>query len=148
MIAVIQRVSSASVSIRGKIRSQIDQGLLALLGIESADAQEDVDWLAKKIINLRIFDDPAGVMNKNILTVGGGLLVVSQFTLHAATKKGNRPSYMKVARPEIARPLYESFILTIQSYLDARVRTGEFGEYMKVSAINDGPGYHPYRHEK
>ena len=139
MIAVIQRVSESSVTIDGKVKSKIGVGLLVLLGIEEADGKEDLDWLAKKIVNLRIFPDEQGVMNKSLLEVGGELLLVSQFTLHASTKKGNRPSYIKSARPEIALPLYEKAIAAFELELGKSIGTGTFGEDMKVSLINDGP---------
>jgi len=139
MIAVVQRVSAASVTIENKIKSSIDTGLLVLLGIEDADNQEDIDWLASKIVNLRIFNDTQGVMNVSVKDLNGEILVVSQFTLHASTKKGNRPSYIKAAKPEIAVPLYESFVKVVQSNLGTGVQTGEFGADMKVSLVNDGP---------
>lgn len=138
MIAVIQKVSEASVTIDGARKSEIGKGLLILLGIEDLDNQEDIDWLAKKIVNMRIFEDSEGVLNESLLDQNGELLVVSQFTLHASTKKGNRPSYIKAAKPDVAIPLYESFIKTIASY-GRPVRTGEFGADMKVALINDGP---------
>jgi D-tyrosyl-tRNA(Tyr) deacylase len=139
MIAVIQRVSESSVTIDGKVKSKIGVGLLVLLGIEEADGREDLDWLAKKIVNLRIFPDEQEVMNKSLLDVGGELLLVSQFTLHASTKKGNRPSYIKAARPEIALPLYEQAIVVLEAELGKSIGTGTFGADMKVSLINDGP---------
>ena len=139
MIAVIQRVSESSVTIDGKVKSKIGTGLLVLLGIEEADGKEDLEWLAKKIINLRIFPDEQEVMNKSLLDVGGELLLVSQFTLHASTKKGNRPSYIKAARPEIALPLYEEAIRVLAVELGKSISTGTFGADMKVSLINDGP---------
>lgn len=139
MIAVIQRVSESSVTIDGKVKSKIGVGLLVLLGIEEADGREDLDWLAKKIVNLRIFPDEQEVMNKSLLDVGGELLLVSQFTLHASTKKGNRPSYIKAARPEIALPLYEQAIVVLEAELGKSIGTGIFGADMKVSLINDGP---------
>ncbi len=139
MIAVIQRVSESSVTIDGKVKSKIGVGLLVLLGIEEADGKEDLDWLAKKIVNLRIFPDEQEVMNKSLLDVGGELLLVSQFTLHASTKKGNRPSYIKAARPEIALPLYEQAIVVLEAELGKSIGTGTFGADMKVSIINDGP---------
>ena len=139
MIAVIQRVSESSVTIDGKVKSKIETGLLVLLGIEEADGREDIEWLAKKIVNLRIFPDEQEVMNKSLLDVGGELLLVSQFTLHASTKKGNRPSYIKAARPEIALPLYEEAIRVIAVELGKSISTGTFGADMKVSLINDGP---------
>ena len=139
MIAVIQRVSESSVRIDGKIKSEIGTGLLVLLGIEEADGREDIEWLAKKIVNLRIFPDEQEVMNKSLLDVGGELLLISQFTLHASTKKGNRPSYIKAARPEIALPLYEEAIKILEVELGKPIGTGTFGADMKVSLINDGP---------
>jgi len=139
VIAVIQRVSEAKVEIESRISGQIGPGLLVLLGIEEADNDEDIEWLSRKIINLRIFDDEDGVMNKALLDVNGGLLVVSQFTLHASTKKGNRPSYIKAARPEIAIPLYEKFIAKAETDLGKSIQTGEFGAMMQVSLCNDGP---------
>ena len=139
MIAVIQRVSESSVTIDGKVKSKIGVGLLVLLGIEEADGREDLDWLAKKIVNLRIFPDEQEVMNKSLLDVGGELLLVSQFTLHASTKKGNRPSYIKAARPEIALPLYEQAIVILEAELGKSIGTGTFGADMKVSLVNDGP---------
>jgi D-tyrosyl-tRNA(Tyr) deacylase len=139
MIAVIQRVSESSVRIDGKVKSEIGIGLLVLLGIEEADGREDIEWLAKKIVNLRIFPDEQEVMNKSLLDVGGELLLVSQFTLHASTKKGNRPSYIKAARPEIALPLYEEAITVLEAELGKPIGTGTFGADMKVSLINDGP---------
>ncbi len=139
MIAVIQRVSESSVRIDGKVKSEIGTGLLVLLGIEEADGREDIEWLAKKIVNLRIFPDEQEVMNKSLLDVGGELLLVSQFTLHASTKKGNRPSYIKAARPEIALPLYEEAISVLEAELGKSIGTGSFGADMKVSLINDGP---------
>jgi len=139
MIAVIQRVSESSVRIDGKVKSEIGTGLLVLLGIEEADGREDIEWLAKKIVNLRIFPDEQEVMNKSLLDVGGELLLVSQFTLHASTKKGNRPSYIKAARPEIALPLYEEAIKILDVELGKPIGTGSFGADMKVSLINDGP---------
>ena len=139
MIAVIQRVSESSVTIDGKVKSKIGTGLLVFLGIEEADGNEDLEWLAKKIVNLRIFPDEQEVMNKSLLDVGGELLLVSQFTLHASTKKGNRPSYIKAARPEIALPLYEEAIRVLAVELGKSISTGTFGADMKVSLINDGP---------
>ena len=139
MIAVIQRVSESSVTIDGKVKSKIGVGLLVLLGIEEADGREDLDWLAKKIVNLRIFPDEQEVMNKSLLDVGGELLLVSQFTLHASTKKGNRPSYIKAARPEIALPRYEQAIVVFEAELGKSIGTGTFGADMKVSLVNDGP---------
>ena len=139
MIAVIQRVSSASVLIEGKVKAQIEKGLLVLIGIEEADNSEDIEWLAAKIVNLRIFNDTNGVMNVSVLDDGGDIIVVSQFTLHASTKKGNRPSYIKAARPEMAIPVYEKFIKAIDMNLGKEIQTGEFGADMKVALVNDGP---------
>jgi D-tyrosyl-tRNA(Tyr) deacylase len=139
MIAVIQRVSSASVEIEKRIKANIGKGLLVLLGIEDADNQEDIDWLSNKIINLRIFNDAEGIMNKSVLDERGDIIVVSQFTLYASTKKGNRPSYIKASRPEVAIPLYEKFVKTLEVTLGKMVQTGEFGADMKVSLLNDGP---------
>ena len=139
MIAVIQRVSEASVTISKEIRSSISKGLLVLLGIEEADGQEDIEWLSRKIVNMRIFGDEAGVMNVSLADMDGEALVVSQFTLHASTKKGNRPSYIKAAKPETAIPLYESFIMQLSKDLGKEVSTGEFGADMKVALVNDGP---------
>ncbi len=139
MIVVIQRASEAAVKVEGNIVGKISRGFLILLGIEEADGREDIDWLSSKILNLRIFEDENGVMNKSVLDVGGELLVVSQFTLHASTKKGNRPSYLKAAKPDISIPIYESFVETIQLGLGKPVATGSFGAGMKVSLVNDGP---------
>lgn len=139
MRGLIQRVVSASVLIDGEIVSEIGSGLLVLVGIEAADTNEDSGWLAAKIASLRIFDDENGVMNKSVVEVGGEALVVSQFTLHALTKKGNRPSYIKAARPEVAIPLYEQFVADIQVAVGRPVKTGSFGANMQVSLINDGP---------
>ena len=139
MRAVIQRVSKASVTIDGKIHSQIKEGLLVLLGIEDADTVEDIEWLSGKIINLRIFNDEKGVMNLSILDKKGELLLVSQFTLHASTKKGNRPSYIKASKPEIAIPVYEKMIRQLSLDLGQPIKTGEFGADMKVELLNDGP---------
>lgn len=139
MIAVIQRVSEAAVRINQQIRGQIDTGLVVLLGIEEADNQEDIDWLSKKITNLRIFDDENGVMNRSLIEMKGEILLISQFTLHASTKKGNRPSYLKAAKPDIAIPLYEKFITAMGQIIEKAIQTGEFGADMKVSLVNDGP---------
>ena len=139
MRAVIQRVSKASVTVDGKQISAIEQGVLILIGIENEDTQDDIDWLTNKIVNLRIFNDNDGVMNMSLLATKGDAIVVSQFTLHASTKKGNRPSYIKAARPEVAIPLYEAFIATIESKMDKKVGTGIFGADMKVELLNDGP---------
>jgi D-aminoacyl-tRNA deacylase len=139
MRAVIQRVSHASVTIEGEKVAGIQTGLLVLLGIEDADNREDVEWLAAKIAKLRIFADAGGVMNLSVQEAGGDIIVVSQFTLHALTKKGNRPSYIKAARPEVAIPLYEAFVKQIESELGKPVQTGRFGADMKVELLNDGP---------
>jgi D-tyrosyl-tRNA(Tyr) deacylase len=139
MIAVIQRVSHASVTIDSRIKGEIDKGLLVLLGVEDKDTMEDIAWLSGKIAGLRIFNDAAGVMNISVKDEGGDILVVSQFTLHASTKKGNRPSYIKAAKPEIAIPVYEQFIVAMEGELGKRIQTGEFGADMKVSLLNDGP---------
>ena len=139
MRAVIQRVSSASVTIGGQVKSSIGKGLLILLGVGYEDGQEDIDWLVKKISGLRIFDDEAGVMNRSVVDVGGEALVVSQFTLMASTKKGNRPSYIHAAGHEIAVPLYESFCTALSEAVGKSVGTGEFGADMKVALVNDGP---------
>lgn len=139
MRAVIQRVSEASVTIEGNKVADIKTGLLILIGIEDADTQEDIDWLSAKIVKLRIFGDEEGLMNRSIEDVNGDIIVVSQFTLHAATKKGNRPSYIRAARPDIAIPIYESFVRQIEKDLGKKVQTGEFGADMKVALLNDGP---------
>jgi D-tyrosyl-tRNA(Tyr) deacylase len=139
MRAVIQRVTKASVTIEGKVHSQIDNGLLVLLGIEDADTNEDIEWLSGKIVNLRIFNDDNGVMNVSIKDMNGDILVVSQFTLHASTKKGNRPSYIKASKPEFAVPMYEKFVQQLSGDLGKKIQTGEFGADMKVELLNDGP---------
>lgn len=139
MVVVIQRVSEASVTINATVKGKIDKGLLILLGIEDADNQEDIDWLTKKVINLRIFPDENEVMNKSLLDVEGDILLISQFTLHASTKKGNRPSYIKASKPEFAIPMYEKFIHTLEEEFGKSIQTGEFGADMKVALINDGP---------
>ncbi len=139
MKAVIQRVSQSSVTINEEIVAQIQQGLLVLVGIEDADTQEDINWLTSKIANLRIFGDENEVMNLSLKDINGEIIVVSQFTLHAATKKGNRPSYIKASKPEIAIPLYESFVKQMEIELGKKVQTGQFGADMKVSLVNDGP---------
>ena len=139
MIAVVQRVSEASVDIENSTVGKIGSGLMILLGIENEDGVEDIDWLSRKIINMRIFDDENGVMNKSLLDTGGDILLVSQFTLHASIKKGNRPSYIKAAKPEIAIPLYEKFKSKVESELGKQIQTGEFGAMMQVSLCNDGP---------
>lgn len=139
MRTVIQKVAHASVTIEGTCKSSIGKGFLVLLGIEETDGQEDIDWLCKKIVNLRVFEDEAGIMNRSILEEDGEILVISQFTLMASTKKGNRPSYIKAARHEISIPLYEQFCRTLTQNLGKEVGTGEFGAYMKVELLNDGP---------
>ena len=139
MKAVIQRVSQSSVTINNEIVAQIQQGLLVLVGIEDADNQEDINWLTSKIANLRIFGDENEVMNMSLKDIDGEMIVVSQFTLHALTKKGNRPSYIKASKPEIAIPLYESFIQQMEIELGKKVQTGQFGADMKVGLVNDGP---------
>ncbi len=139
MKVVIQRVSEASVTIEGRVKSAIGPGLLILVGIEDADGAEDIDWLCNKIANLRIFNDEAGVMNKSVLEIGGELLVVSQFTLQASTKKGNRPSYIKASKPNVAIPMYEAFVKKLGEITQQAIGTGEFGADMKVRLLNDGP---------
>lgn len=139
MKAVIQRVSEASVTVDHKQCAEISKGLLILLGIEDEDKQEDIDWLCRKIANMRIFNDENGVMNESLLSVNGDAIVVSQFTLHASTKKGNRPSYMKAAKPEVAEPMYKKFVQSFEQELGKDVGTGVFGGDMKVSLVNDGP---------
>ena len=139
MRAVIQRVSRASVRVEGEIISKIGKGLLVLLGIENADGQQDIEWLSKKIVNLRVFNDQDGVMNESVLQQNGDIIVVSQFTLHALVKKGNRPSYINAAKPDVAIPLYEKFVLHLEKDLDKKVETGVFGADMKVELLNDGP---------
>lgn len=139
MKAVIQRVTSASVTIENIMVAEISSGLLILVGIEDADTQEDIDWLTSKIANLRIFADDNDVMNLSLKDVNGDAIVVSQFTLHAATKKGNRPSYIKAAKPNVAVPLYEKFVMALEHELGKKVQTGQFGADMKVALVNDGP---------
>ena len=139
MRAVIQRVSHASVEINGSLKSSIQRGLLVLLGIEDADNEEDISWLSNKIVNLRIFNDDAGVMNLSVTETNSSVLMVSQFTLHASTKKGNRPSYIRASKPEFAIPLYEKMIVQLQKDLGRKIETGEFGGDMKVLLLNDGP---------
>lgn len=139
MRAVIQRVSEASVTIEGKSNSQIGTGLLILLGIEDADGDEDIDWLTKKIAQLRIFGDENGLMNLSVQDVQGQIIVVSQFTLHASTKKGNRPSFIRAAKPDVAIPLYEKFVAALRATSGLNIQTGEFGADMKVALLNDGP---------
>jgi len=139
MRAVIQRVKKASVMVEGKVIASIDKGFLILLGIEAADHQDDIDWLTGKIVKLRVFGDENNAMNNAISDVDGSIIVVSQFTLHASTKKGNRPSFIKAARPEQAIPLYTSFVQSLQAKLGKKVGTGEFGAMMDVDLVNDGP---------
>ncbi|WP_417786091.1 D-aminoacyl-tRNA deacylase [Tenacibaculum sp.] len=139
MKIVIQRVSKASVTIEGERVAEIQNGLLILLGIVNEDTQEDIKWLSNKITNLRVFNDDEGVMNKSIKDIDGEIITVSQFTLHASTKKGNRPSYIKAAKPDIAIPLYEKFVQQLEVDLGKKVQTGQFGADMKVELLNDGP---------
>lgn len=139
MRILIQRVSEAAVTINGTTKGSIGKGLLLFVGIENADNEDDIEFLCKKTVNLRIFDDEKGVMNKSVLETEGDILVISQFTLHASTKKGNRPSYIRAARPEISIPLYEQFCGTLSQMLGKKVKTGEFGADMQVQLINDGP---------
>ncbi len=139
MKAVIQRVAQSSVTIEGEIVASIQRGLLILVGIEETDTKEDIEWLSSKIVNLRIFGDDNNVMNLSVKDVKGDAIIVSQFTLHASTKKGNRPSYIKAAKPEIAIPLYNQFIQQVEKDLAKKVQTGQFGTDMKVSLLNDGP---------
>ena len=139
MKVVIQRVSHASVAIHGKVKSSIGSGMLILLGIEDADTQEDIEWMSAKIVNLRIFSDENHVMNLSLKDNEGDIILVSQFTLHASTKKGNRPSYIKAAKPDTAIPLYEKMIRQLEADLGKPIQTGEFGADMKVSLLNDGP---------
>lgn len=139
MRVIIQRVSESSVAIDGFVKSQIGRGYMILVGFENEDSKEDIDWLSNKICNLRIFDDEEGVMNKSIKDINGEILLISQFTLHALTKKGNRPSYIHAAKPDIAIPLYEEFIETLSRTLGKPIGTGEFGADMKVQLVNDGP---------
>lgn len=139
MRAVVQRVTHASVTINGAVHSQTGQGLLVLLGIEDADTEEDIRWLSAKLVNLRIFDDTGGVMNESVKDKNGEILLVSQFTLHASIKKGNRPSYLKASKPGIAIPLYEKMIQQLESDLGKKIATGIFGADMKVELLNDGP---------
>lgn len=139
MRATIQRVSEASVTIEGKVKSSIGKGLLVLAGFEEADTNEDLEWMSGKLVNLRIFQDENEQMNLSVKDVGGDIIIVSQFTLHAMTKKGNRPSFIRAARPEQAIPLYESFVKAVERELGKAVGTGEFGADMKVALVNDGP---------
>jgi D-tyrosyl-tRNA(Tyr) deacylase len=136
---VIQRVSSASVTIETEIAANIQSGLLVLVGIEDDDSQEDINWLSQKIINLRIFADDNGVMNLSVKDIEGELIIVSQFTLHASTKKGNRPSYIKASKPDMAIPMYEKFVKQMELELGKKIQTGKFGADMKVALVNDGP---------
>lgn len=139
MRAVIQRVAKASVTIDGDIRGSIGDGLVVFIGIEDADAVEDINWLSGKIVNLRIFNDEEGVMNKSVLDTNGNILLISQFTLHASIKKGNRPSYIKASKPDVAIPLYEKLIVKLKNDLGKRIETGIFGTDMKVELLNNGP---------
>ncbi len=139
MRAIVQRVSRADVTIDGEVKSSIEMGMLILLGIEELDTVEDVEWLSGKLSRMRIFPDEKGIMNRSIVEAGGDALVVSQFTLHASTKKGNRPSYIRAARPEKAIPLYERFVESLGAQIGRKVATGEFGGDMKVALVNDGP---------
>ena len=139
MRVVIQRVLEASVSVDGNIVGQIQKGLMVLVGIVNEDDPSDIEWLSNKVVNMRLFEDEDGVMNKSLLEAGGGILLVSQFTLHASTKKGNRPSYIAAAKPDIAIPIYEKFIQQLQNDLGAPIQTGKFGADMKVALVNDGP---------
>ena len=139
MRVIIQRVSKASVSIGGQLKSAIEQGLLVFVGIEDADNAQDIDYLVKKTVNLRIFDDSNGVMNCSVLETNGELLCVSQFTLHASTKKGNRPSYIRAAKPDFANPMYQMFCAELSKAMNKPIQTGEFGAEMQIALINDGP---------
>lgn len=139
MRVVIQRVKNASVTIDGKIKSKIEKGLLILLGIVNEDTKEDIQWMCNKLCNIRVFDDENGVMNLSIKDIEGAFLVVSQFTLHASTKKGNRPSYIKAAKPDFAIPMYTEFVKKIEEQSSTKVQTGEFGVDMKIQLLNDGP---------
>lgn len=139
MKTVIQRVSKASVTIEDERVADIGNGLLVLVGIEDEDSQEDIDWLAKKIVNLRVFSDENDVMNLSVKDINGEVIVVSQFTLHASTKRGNRPSYIKASKPDVAIPMYEKFVQQVEKELDKKVQTGRFGADMKVELLNDGP---------
>jgi D-tyrosyl-tRNA(Tyr) deacylase len=139
MRILIQRVTEASVTVDQKEKSRIEKGLLVFVGIEDTDSEKDVDYLCKKTVNLRIFDDEKGIMNKSIIDIGGEILVVSQFTLHASTKKGNRPSYIRAAKPDYSIPIYEEFCEKLSQMMNKEIKTGVFGAYMKVSLVNDGP---------
>lgn len=139
MRVVIQRVKEASVSVQGVKISEIQKGLLILVGVETQDTQQDIDWLVAKVAKLRIFEDPLGAMNVSLQDIGADVIVVSQFTLHASTKKGNRPSFIKAAKPEVAIPLYQGFVDSLEKELDKKIQTGQFGAMMEVALINDGP---------
>ncbi len=139
MRMLIQKVTEASVTIEGKTKSAIGKGLLVLIGVEDRDTEADIDWLAGKLVNIRIFDDENGVMNKSVIDENGEILIVSQFTLQAQTKKGNRPSYIKASKPEFAKPMYEKFCTKVSELLGKDVKTGQFQSYMEVKLINDGP---------
>lgn len=139
MRLVVQRVKHASVTINNTLKSKIDRGILALVSVEDRDTKEDIEWLTNKIVNLRIFDDENGVMNKSIKEIDGEILLVSQFTLHASTKKGNRPSYIKASKPDFAIPMYEQFCEQVAEMLGKKIATGEFGADMQVELVNDGP---------
>lgn len=139
MRVVIQRVKEASVSVQGAKISEIQKGLLILVGVETQDTQQDIDWLVAKVAKLRIFEDPLGAMNVSLQDIDADVIVVSQFTLHASTKKGNRPSFIKVAKPEVAIPLYQEFVDSLEKELDKKIQTGQFGAMMDVALINDGP---------
>jgi len=139
MKVVIQRVSKASVKVQGKITGEINEGILILLGVEDADCDEDIQWLSNKIVNLRIFNDNEGVMNRSVIDINGDILLVSQFTLHASTRKGNRPSYIKASKPGFAIPLYEKMISQLETDLGKKIQAGIFGADMKVELLNDGP---------
>ncbi|MDD2562717.1 MAG: D-aminoacyl-tRNA deacylase [Salinivirgaceae bacterium] len=139
MRLVIQRCKKASVEVDNQIVGKIEQGFMILVGIETADTVDDAEWLANKVVQLRIFDDEQGLMNRSILDIDGNLLVVSQFTLHAKTKKGNRPSFIHAARPEVSKPLFENFVLLLEQKMGCKVETGVFGAHMEISMVNDGP---------
>lgn len=139
MRLVIQRVERASVTIEGNVKARIESGLLVFVGVTGGDTVEDVEWLSHKLVNLRIFDDGDGVMNQNVIDTGGEVMIISQFTLYAMTKKGNRPSYINAAKPDVAVPLYESFVRVVKEKLGKSVATGEFGADMKIELLNDGP---------
>ena len=139
MRTVIQRVTRAGVTIDGKLKASISKGLLVLVGIEDSDSIDDIEWLSNKIVNLRIFDDENKIPNISVKDIGGDILLISQFTLHAATKKGNRPGYIKASKPDMAIPIYEKLIVQLEKYLDRKIFTGTFGADMKVELLNDGP---------